>query len=103
MNNGLKIEENQEKERLLKSGLTNWTKVEFNLFVQACERFGRNDLEKIAEHVGKTKTLDDIKKYSEKFWERVADIQEGPRIVKLIERGEKNLIERANNIQLVKH
>ena len=47
--NGLSIEENLEKERILKTGFTNWNKQDFNLFLQANERFGRNSFKEISE------------------------------------------------------
>ena len=44
----LNKEENEEKNRLLESGFSDWTRNEFNSFVRACEKFGRHDYERIA-------------------------------------------------------
>jgi len=44
-----------EKEDLLKQGFSNWTKRDFNQFVKANEKFGRDDIESISKEVeGKT-------------------------------------------------
>lgn len=71
------------------------------MFIQAIERYGRSDFESISKHIGISKTIDEIKKYSDVFWERINDFPEGQKIVKMVERGEKNIKERANNILLV--
>ena len=42
--NGLTADEHAEKQGLLKAGFPTWNKVEFSLFVQGCEKFGRTDL-----------------------------------------------------------
>lgn len=98
---GLSPEEIEEKEKLLAEGFQNWNKQEFTYFVQGCERFGRNEFEKIEAHMGGTKTLEEIKKYAKAFWERVLDLSEGSKIVKMIERGEKNIETRAQAEKLV--
>ena len=51
----LSEEEIAEKEDLLKQGFTNWSKRDFNQFIKANERFGRDDIESISRDVeGKT-------------------------------------------------
>ena len=48
-------EELQEKEELLHQGFSNWSKRDFNQFVKANEKFGRDDIEGISKDVeGKT-------------------------------------------------
>ena len=48
-------EEISEKEDLLKQGFSNWTKRDFNQFVKANEKYGRDDIESISKEVeGKT-------------------------------------------------
>ena len=37
----LSKEDSEEKNRLLESGFSDWTRNEFNSFVRACEKFGR--------------------------------------------------------------
>ena len=51
----LSEEEISEKEDLLKQGFSNWTKRDFNQFVKANEKYGRDDIESISKEVeGKT-------------------------------------------------
>ena len=48
-------EEQAEKEELLKQGFTNWSKRDFNQFIKANEKFGRDDIDSISKDVeGKT-------------------------------------------------
>lgn len=88
---GLTQEEIEEKEKLLKAGFPNWNKIEFTSFIQGCERYGRNEFIKIKEHIGDSKSLEETKAYSKAFWERILELSEGVKIVKMIERGEKNI------------
>jgi len=99
---GLTPEEIEEKDKLLSAGFQNWNKQDFTTFIQGCERFGRNEFEKIEKHIGGSKTLEEIKKYSKAFWERILELSEGSKIVKMIERGEKNLESRAQAERLVR-
>jgi SWI/SNF-related matrix-associated actin-dependent regulator of chromatin subfamily A member 5 len=49
-------EEAVEKDTLLQQGFSNWNRREFNAFVRAVEKHGRNNLEAISAEVeGKTK------------------------------------------------
>lgn len=41
-------EEEAEKERLLDTGFSDWTKNEFLSYLRACEKFGRHNHERIA-------------------------------------------------------
>lgn len=51
----LNEEEIAEKEDLLKQGFANWNKRDFNQFVKANEKYGRDDIESISKEVeGKT-------------------------------------------------
>jgi len=48
-------EEVQEKEELLKQGFSNWNKRDFNQFIKANEKYGRDDIDSISKEVeGKT-------------------------------------------------
>lgn len=51
----LNEEELAEKEELLKQGFNNWSKRDFNQFIKANEKYGRDDIESISKEVeGKT-------------------------------------------------
>ncbi|XWS39063.1 hypothetical protein CRYUN_Cryun18bG0017900 [Craigia yunnanensis] len=40
----LTAEELEEKERLLEEGFSSWSRRDFNTFIRACEKYGRNDI-----------------------------------------------------------
>uniref|UniRef100_A0A2M3Z6B9 Putative chromatin remodeling complex swi/snf component swi2 n=1 Tax=Anopheles braziliensis TaxID=58242 RepID=A0A2M3Z6B9_9DIPT len=88
-------EELAEKESLLTQGFTNWTKRDFNQFIKANEKYGRDDIENIAKEV-EGKTPDEVMEYSAVFWERCHELQDIERIMAQIERGEAKIQRRAS-------
>ncbi|XP_068081641.1 chromatin-remodeling complex ATPase chain Iswi isoform X1 [Anabrus simplex] len=84
-----------EKERLLTQGFTNWTKRDFNQFIKANEKYGRDDIENIAKDV-EGKTPDEVMEYSTVFWERCHELQDIDRIMAQIDRGEAKIQRRAS-------
>ena len=58
---------------MLAEGFSSWTKRDFNMFLRASERYGRNDIDKIASSVT-TKTKEEVQRYHEVFWKRVSEI-----------------------------
>ncbi|KAK0042721.1 SWI/SNF-related matrix-associated actin-dependent regulator of chromatin subfamily A member 5-like [Biomphalaria glabrata] len=83
-------EELAEKESLLKEGFTNWSKRDFQQFIKANEKFGRDDIESIAREV-EGKTPEEVNQYSSVFWERCNELQDIERIMAQIERGEARI------------
>ena len=80
-------QDEQEKLALLKEGFSNWSKKDFFLYIKCCEKYGRNNYDKIlSEMVNKTKEEFDI--YSKEFWSRFKEIENGERYVERIEKGE---------------
>ncbi|KAK0167266.1 hypothetical protein PV327_004688 [Microctonus hyperodae] len=90
----LSDEELAEKEKLLTQGFTNWTKRDFNQFIKANEKYGRDDIENIAKEV-EGKTPEDVMEYSAVFWERCHELQDIDRVMAQIERGEAKIQRRA--------
>lgn len=90
----LSEEEIAEKESLLTQGFTNWTKRDFNQFIKANEKYGRDDIENIARDV-EGKTPEEVMEYSTVFWERCHELQDIDRIMGQIERGEAKIQRRA--------
>lgn len=88
-------EEQQEKESLLTQGFTNWSKRDFNQFIKANEKYGRDDIENIAKDV-EGKTPEEVMEYSAVFWERCHELQDIDRIMAQIERGESKIQRRAS-------
>jgi SWI/SNF-related matrix-associated actin-dependent regulator of chromatin subfamily A member 5 len=54
---------------LWETGWKDWNKLDFNNFITACEKYGRNNFEQIAQTVGKS--IVDIKCYGEVFLSRL--------------------------------
>ncbi|XP_060530660.1 chromatin-remodeling complex ATPase chain Iswi isoform X2 [Cylas formicarius] len=88
-------DEQQEKETLLTQGFTNWSKRDFNQFIKANEKYGRDDIENIAKEV-EGKTPEEVMEYSAVFWERCHELQDIDRIMAQIERGEAKIQRRAS-------
>lgn len=84
-----------EKEVLLSQGFTNWTKRDFNQFIKANEKYGRDDIDNIAKEV-EGKTPEEVMEYSSVFWERCHELQDIERIMAQIERGETKIQRRSS-------
>nr|AML25532.1 ATP-dependent chromatin remodeler iswi-1 [Euschistus heros] len=91
----LSEEELAEKEKLLTQGFTNWTKRDFNQFIKANEKYGRDDIDNISKEV-EGKTPEEVRAYSEVFWERCNELQDIDRIMGQIDRGEAKIQRRAS-------
>ncbi|XP_076030630.1 nucleosome-remodeling ATPase imitation SWI isoform X2 [Oratosquilla oratoria] len=88
-------EEMEERDRLLTQGFQNWSKRDFNQFIKANEKYGRDDIENIAKDV-EGKTPEEVMEYSAVFWERCSELQDCDRILAQIERGEAKIQRRAS-------
>lgn len=91
----LSEEEIAEKESLLTQGFTNWTKRDFNQFIKANEKYGRDDIDNIAKEV-EGKFPEEVVEYSAVFWDRCHELQDIERIMAQIERGEAKIQRRAS-------
>ncbi|CAH8522821.1 unnamed protein product [Schistosoma turkestanicum] len=87
-------EELAEKEELLTQGFTNWSKRDFQQFIKANEKHGRDDLEAISVDV-EGKTPDEVKRYARVFWTRCNELQDVDKHMAQIERGEAKIQRRA--------
>ncbi|XP_010941805.1 probable chromatin-remodeling complex ATPase chain [Elaeis guineensis] len=86
----LTVEEQEEKEQLLEEGFSTWTRRDFNTFIRACEKYGRNDIKSIAfEMEGKTE--EEVERYAKVFKARYKELNDYDRIIKNIERGEARI------------
>jgi len=83
-------EEIAEKDELLVQGFTSWNKRDFNQFIKACEKYGRDDLTNICKEVeGKSPT--EVREYASVFWERCNELTDIERVMAQIERGEAKI------------
>ncbi|XP_058758565.1 ISWI chromatin-remodeling complex ATPase CHR11-like [Vicia villosa] len=86
----LTAEESEEKEQLLEQGFSSWSRKDFNTFIRACEKYGRNDITSIASEM-EGKTEEEVEIYAEVFKERYKELNDYDRIIKNIERGESRI------------
>ncbi|KAF8401535.1 hypothetical protein HHK36_012477 [Tetracentron sinense] len=86
----LTAEEQEEKEQLLEEGFSTWTRRDFNTFIRACEKYGRNDIKSIASEM-EGKTEEEVERYAKVFKERYKELNDYDRIIKNIERGEARI------------
>ncbi|XP_050216633.1 ISWI chromatin-remodeling complex ATPase CHR11 [Mercurialis annua] len=86
----LTAEELEEKERLLEEGFSSWSRRDFNSFIRACEKYGRNDIKSIASEM-EGKTEQEVERYAKSFKERYKELNDYDRIIKNIERGEARI------------
>ncbi|VDO02610.1 unnamed protein product, partial [Rodentolepis nana] len=87
-------EEEAEKSELLTQGFTNWSKRDFQQFIKANEKHGRDDLEAISQDI-EGKTPEEVKKYARVFWARCNELQDVDKHMSQIERGETKIQRRA--------
>ncbi|XP_066311906.1 probable chromatin-remodeling complex ATPase chain [Miscanthus floridulus] len=86
----LTAEEQEEKEQLLEEGFASWTRRDFNTFIRACEKYGRNDIKSISSEM-EGKTEEEVQRYAKVFKERYKELSDYDRIIKNIERGEARI------------
>ncbi|PON88268.1 ISWI family [Trema orientale] len=86
----LTAEELEEKERLLEEGFSSWSRRDFNTFIRACEKYGRNDIKGIASEM-EGKTDEEVERYAKVFKDRYKELNDYDRIIKNIERGEARI------------
>ncbi|GMJ14062.1 chromatin-remodeling protein 11 [Hibiscus trionum] len=86
----LTAEELEEKEQLLEEGFSSWSRRDFNAFIRACEKYGRNDIKSIASEM-EGKTEEEVQRYAKVFKERYKELNDYDRIIKNIERGEARI------------
>ena len=62
--------EQAEKEKLMAEGFQEWTKRDYNNYIRACEKWGRNNVSEICKEVD-GKTAEQITAYHEVFWKQI--------------------------------
>lgn len=90
MGDPLTAEEQEEKDSLLEEGFSTWSRRDFNTFIRACEKYGRNDVKSIAAEM-EGKTEGEVERYAKVFKQRYKELNDYDRIIKNIERGEARI------------
>ena len=97
---GLTKAEYKEMCTILKKGFPDWTKKEYDIFINDADLYGKKNIDKYVEDIT-TKTKEEIVKYSKVFWELIDSLPEGQRILKNIERREKLERQKNHNSRLI--
>ena len=97
---GLTKSEYKEMCTILKKGFPDWTKKEYDIFINDADLYGKKNIDKYVEDIT-TKTKEEIVKYSKVFWELIDSLPEGQRILKNIERREKLERQKGHNSRLI--
>ena len=96
----LSEEELVERDRLLSENpFKDWMRRDFNAFLRACEKHGRQNIDAVAKEV-ESKTEEEVKAYAEVFFARYTELQDYEKYIKQIERGEQK-IQRQQSIMKV--
>ncbi len=95
----LTTEEENEKAEIKSKGFVSWTKNDFYAFVRAVEKYGKDSVHEIAEHIGKT--VEDLEAYSKVFWERFSELSEYDKFFKNFEKADKGRAAKLANDQIV--
>uniref|UniRef100_A0A915DVR7 Uncharacterized protein n=1 Tax=Ditylenchus dipsaci TaxID=166011 RepID=A0A915DVR7_9BILA len=91
-------EEQEEKAELLEEGFKEWSRREFQQFIKANEKYGREDLKSICSEID-TKTPEEVEEYAKVFWDRLEDLTDHERYLSQIEKGEMR-IQRKQTVKL---
>eukprot|EP01135_Chromosphaera_perkinsii_P012248 Nk52_evm19s2622 gene=Nk52_evmTU19s2622 len=86
------------KDKLSEQGFGNWNRRDFQAFCKGCERYGRDDLQRVAADM-ESKTFEEVKDYAKVYFKRYKEVPDWERIMGNIERGESKLLRR-NEIEL---
>ena len=91
----------QEKEQLLSTGFSSWTKTDFQTFIRGLEKYTRKGFREISELIG-TKTEREVREYAEVFWQRGAsELEDWEKIERNVERAEELRKELEENMRLL--
>ncbi len=91
----------REKEHLLATGFSSWTKTDFLTFVRGLEKYTRKGFKEISELLG-TKTEKEVRDYAEVFWQRgTTELEDWERISRNVEKAEELRKELEENMRLL--
>lgn len=93
---GLSAAEAARKKELLSQGFE-WTKKDFQAYVKAVEKVGREDVRKIA---GMLRHKKDVEAYHRVFWERINELGDAEKIISSINKSQRRR-ERRNKIERI--
>lgn len=87
----LTAHEEKQMEELKSEGLVNWTKLEYRKYITAIQRHGRDAYALICNDLKSGKTVEEVKEYSEVFWENIDKVENHEKIVANIKQEERKI------------
>lgn len=93
--------EEAEKDQLLQKGFRDWTRKDFDLFLRASKKYGRDKLVDIAAMI-EGKTLDEVSKYAKAFWKNVHRLPNGQKYEAMVEKGERKIVQHEATLRALK-
>jgi SWI/SNF-related matrix-associated actin-dependent regulator of chromatin subfamily A member 5 len=90
----MSAEDEDEKQRLLAEGFVDWSRKDFKVFCTALEMHGRYDFDALCRDVTNEtgKDRSEIQRYFVAFFTNYTRIQDWPKVLERIERGEKKIL-----------
>lgn len=85
------------KKELLSQGF-DWTKKDFQSFVKAMEKVGKDNVSKIAMLLGHR---DDVEAYHKVFWERINELRDAEKIISSISRSQRKMEKRSRIREII--
>ncbi len=86
----LTFAEEEEKKSLFDQGFLEWTRNEYQKFVQSLDMYAPDDFEHISTHI-KTKSVEEVKTYAKVFFERMSELTDFSWIKRNLESTAKTL------------
>lgn len=80
-------EELERKEQLILETFSSWSRRDFTNYIHACAKYGRDSLKEVAESLGRN--LDEVERYTRKFWLAKDEIEGHEKYVAQIEASER--------------
>lgn len=80
-------DETKRKEQLLLEAFASWSRRDFTNYIHACAKYGRDSLKEVAESLGRE--LDEVERYTKKFWLSKDEIEGFEKYVAQIEASER--------------
>ncbi|WVQ83568.1 hypothetical protein IAT38_005709 [Cryptococcus sp. DSM 104549] len=90
-------EEVAEKEELAGEGFHDWQRRHFQGFIKGLEKYGRNNLDKVASEIA-DRTEEDVKEYAKVFFERYKELKDWEKYMERIRVGEEKIKEQQDRI-----
>ncbi|BFZ63925.1 chromatin remodeling complex Adenosinetriphosphatase [Saitoella coloradoensis] len=94
-------EEVAEKEELSTQGFGTWSRRDFQHFIRANERYGRENIKAIAMEI-EGKSVEEVEGYAKVFWDRYTELAGHERFITQIEEGESRLKKQSKQQQLLR-